>query len=101
LKDSYKTKLWVNDKAIALNPVVEEFLSHVSIGAVKSLKGVDTVHSVEIYQKQVDIEIKVDGNPVPLIAFPVKIIAGTLNGLATTLKGVDKIDTLLIKVQVN
>jgi hypothetical protein len=101
LKNSYKTKLWVNDKTIALNPFVEEFLSHISIGAVKSLKDVDTIHSMEIYQRQADIEIKVNGNPVPLIAFPVKIIASTLNGLASTLKGVNKIDTMLITVQVN
>jgi hypothetical protein len=99
--NSYKARLWVNDKPIELNPFVEEFVAHVSIGAVLSLKGVDAIHSVEICQKQADIEIKVDGNPIPLIAFPVKIIANTLDGLVSTLKGVDKINTLLITVQVN
>ncbi len=41
MKESYQTKLWVNNKDIDLHPFVEQFVAGTVTGGVRTLKGVD------------------------------------------------------------
>ena len=46
-----------------------------------------------------DISIKVNGRSVPLTEFPKDFIANTITGMLTSLKGVDEIKDVEIKIK--
>jgi len=98
MKESFKAKLWVNNISIDLNPFVEEFLSRTVAGAVRSLKGSEDMHDLELHLEQGRIKVVVDGNELPLTPFPNDIIANTVTGLVSTLKDVGEIESLKINI---
>jgi hypothetical protein len=100
MKKSFKATLKVNEKAIEMNPFVEEFLARTSVGAVSSLKGTEDVKSLEIHQKKGNVEITVNGKEIPLTPFPNDVISNTLVGMVSSLKGIDDIDSIDISVEV-
>jgi hypothetical protein len=100
LKLEYKAKMTVNTKTIEMNPFVESYVAHMSVGIVGSLKGVDYLSKIEIKQDGQEIKVIVNGDEIPLTPFPNDLIAGTLKGLLSSLKGVDEIKTLKILVDV-
>jgi hypothetical protein len=101
MKETYSAKLWVNGKPIAINRFVEQFMSHTTVGAVTSLKGGQSIHKLDIHQKNGNVEIKVNDTEVPLTAFPNDIISNTLLGMASSLKDVAAIDSIDISVEVS
>jgi hypothetical protein len=100
MKKSFKATLKVNEKAIEMNPFVEEFLARTSVGAVSSLRGTEDVKSLEIHQKKGNVEITVNGKDIPLTPFPNDVISNTLVGMISSLKGIDDIDSIDISVEV-
>jgi hypothetical protein len=100
MKKSFKATLKVNEKAIEMNPFVEEFLARTSVGAVSSLRGTEDVKSLEIHQKKGNVEITVNGKEIPLTPFPNDVISNTLVGMVSSLKGIDDIDSIDISVEV-
>jgi hypothetical protein len=100
MKKSFKATLKVNEKAIEMNPFVEEFLARTSVGAVSSLKGTEDVKSLEIHQKKGNVEITVNGKEIPLTPFPNDVISNTLVGMVSSLKGIDDIDSIDVSVEV-
>ncbi len=46
-----------------------------------------------------DISIKVNGKNVPLTEFPEEFIANTIKGMLSSLKGVDEIEDVEIKIK--
>ena len=100
MRAKFKAKLWVNKKAIEMNPFVEEFLAQTSLGAVSSLKGTEDIKSREISQEKGEVKITVNGNAILLNPFTNEIICNTLVGLMSSLKGVGKIESFDISVTV-
>jgi hypothetical protein len=100
MEESYQARLWVNKKPISMNRFVEEFLSHITIGAVTSLRGVENMRKLEIHQKKGNVEITVNDSEIPLTSFPNDIISKTLFGMVSSLKEVDDIDSIDISVEV-
>jgi hypothetical protein len=100
MKEIVKAKLKVNEKAIEMNPFVEEFLSRTTLGVASSLKGPEAINNLKIHQKKGNVEITVDGKEIPLTPFPNDIISSTLVGMVSLLKGVEDIDSIDISVEV-
>lgn len=89
-----RAKVLVNESPIELNEFVESYFAFVSIGIVKTLKGVDFVKKVEFHQEKGDVTVKVNGNEISITQFPNDIINSTLMGILAPLKGFDKVEQL-------
>ena len=86
--------------SIELNPFAERFLARTVVGAVSSLKGAENIRDLELHMERDDVKIVVNGNELPLASFPKEIITGTITGLVSSLKEVNKVDSLRVKVRV-
>lgn len=99
MEEKIEARLWVNGKPVELNPFVEETLAGTVAGALRSLKGVESIKSVELQVRQGAVTITVNGKTLTLTPFPNDIIAGTVTGFVSSLKGIDKIESLKIKLR--
>jgi hypothetical protein len=100
MEKRYKSQLSVNNEAIEMNEFTEEFLAHVTVGAVTTLKGVEYIRTIDVNQDRGDVVVKVNGEEIELTPFPNDVIANTLTGLVSTLKGIDKNNIAKIDVKV-
>jgi len=99
MKESYQTKLWVNNKDIELNPFVEQFLAGTVTGGVRTLKGVEAVRTVELKMVKKAVTLVVNGKALELTQFPNDIISSMVAGVVSSLKGVDRVDKLQIDIK--
>jgi hypothetical protein len=99
MEQSYQAKLWVNKKSIPMNRFVEQFLSHISMGAVSSLRGAENIQKLKIHQKKGNVQITVNDSEIPLTPFPNDIISNTLVGMISSLKDVADVDSIDINVE--
>ena len=95
-----KANLRVNKISIDMKPYVEELVARTVIGMVTPLRGAENMKDLKVYLEKGDVKITVNGNELAMTEFPNDIIANTLTGLASSLKDVDKIDSLDISVKV-
>lgn len=100
MKDSYETKLWVNNKDIELHPFVEQFVAGTVAGGVGTLKGVEAVRIVQLKMLNKAVTLAVNGRSVELTQFPNDILYSTVVGVVSALKGVDTVDNLQLDVKV-
>lgn len=101
MKDSFQTKLWVNNKDIDLHPFVEQFVAGTVTGAVRTLKGVDEIRTLEMKMVKKAVTLLVNGKKLDLTEFPNDILCNTVTGVVSSLKGVDKvIENLQLDVKV-
>jgi hypothetical protein len=98
MKENFKAKLWVNNVSIDLNTFVEEFLARTVAGAVRSLKGTEDMHNLELSLEQGHVKVIVNGSELPITPFPNDIIANTVTGLVSTLKDVGEIQSVKINI---
>jgi len=96
---NYDIELLVNNESIELTPFPAEFLSNVVIAAVSSLKDVDGVNTLELYEDDGNTKIVVNGDRVTLTTFPNDYVTNTINGLLSTLRGVETIKTVKIDIK--
>ena len=96
---NYDTKLLVNNEPIELTPFPAEFLSSVVIAAVSSLKDVDDIKTLELYEDEGNAKIVVNGERITLTTFPNDYVTNTINGLLSTLRGVETIKTVKIDIK--
>jgi len=99
MKGSFRGELKVNGISIEINPFVEEFLARTTVGAVSSLKEVEDIRSLKVYQKKGNVEITVNDKDIPLTLFPNDIISNTLVGMISSLRGIDDIDSIDIRIE--
>jgi hypothetical protein len=92
-------ELAVDKVSIKLNPFAERFLARTVVGAVSSLKGAESIRSLELSVEQSDVKLIVNGNELLLTPFPKETLTNTVTGLVSSLKGVGKIDSLKITVK--
>ena len=95
-----QARMKVNNKDIELNPFVESYVANVTLGVVRSLKGVDYLKKIEVRVDRNDVEILVNGGEVELTPFPQGVIASTLRGLVSALKGAEAAESINIHVDV-
>ena len=100
MEQNYRAWLKVNDKSVAMNRFVEEFISRITAGAVASLKGGEKIQNFEIHGRMSDTEISVNGTEIPLTPFPNDLIYNTLIGIISSLKDVGDIKSFDIRVEV-
>jgi len=101
MKESYETKLWVNNKDIELHPFVEQYVAGTVTGGVRTLKGVEGVRTVELKMLKRAVTLLVNGKSLELTQFPNEIICSTVTGVVSALKGVEKVvDSLQIDIKV-
>ena len=98
MEGSYKARLKVNQKPVAMNRFVEEFVARTMAGAVTSLKGAEDIRNLIIHQKKGNVEITVNGSEIPLTPFPNDIISNTLVGMVSALRDVEDIDNVDLSV---
>ncbi|MGB2800173.1 MAG: hypothetical protein WBC82_10090 [Dehalococcoidia bacterium] len=101
MKGNFEAKLEVNNISIDLSPFPEQFLARTVAGAVSSLREAENIESLELYLKQGDVTVIVNGNQVELMIFPNDLIASIVVVMVSSLKGVDKIDSLKISVKIS
>ncbi len=81
----------VNDIPIKLEKFAEAYVEQVTIGMLRSLKGVSDINNIKV---TIDTAGKVlvilNNTDFPLKDFAQKIFRSTYNGLLAPLKGVDK-----------
>jgi hypothetical protein len=99
MKENFRATLKVNEKAMEMNPFVEEFFARTTVGAASSLRGTEDIKNLKIHQKKGNVEITVNGKEIPLTPFPNDIISNTLVGMISSLKDVDDIDSIDISVE--
>ncbi len=101
MKEVFETKLWVNNKDIELHAFVEQFVAGTVAGGVRTLKGVETVRTVELRMLKRTVTLTVNGKALELTQFPNDILCSTMAGVVSSLKGVDRaIDSLQLDVKV-
>jgi hypothetical protein len=101
MKESFQTKLWVNNKDIELHPFVEQFVAGAVTGAVRTLKGVDEIRTLEMKMVKRAVTLAVNGKTLDLTQFPNDILASTVSGVVSSLKGVDTvIESLQLDIKV-
>ena len=100
MKKNFRATLRVNEKAIDMNPFVEDFLARTTLAAVSSLKGTEVIKNLKIHQKKGNVELSVNGKDIPLTPFPNDIISNMLVGMVSSLKDVDDVDSMDISVEV-
>ena len=99
MEKNLRAELEINNVSTELNPFVEEFLTRTVVGAVSSLKGVESIQNLELHLEQGDVKLSVNGNELHLSPFAKDIITNTIIGLVSSLRGVDKTDSLKIDVK--
>jgi len=99
MEGGFRTRLWINKADIELNPFVEDFLRRISIAAVSSLKGVETINTLDIQLVQDEVTVTLNDVELPLTPFPKDLISRTLKGLVSGLKGVDGIQRLRVYLE--
>lgn len=97
--DNVDIKLTVNNTAVELSEFPEELLANVVIAIVSTLKGVNKLKDLELYQEQDNVKLTINGNELTITTFPNDVIASTLKGLISTLKGVDEIENINITIK--
>ena len=101
MKESFQTKLWVNNKDIELHPFVEQFVAGAVTGAVRTLKGVDEIRTLEMKMAKRAVMLAVNGKTLDLTQFPNDILCSTVTGVVSSLKGVDTvIESLQLDIKV-
>ena len=94
MEDKIEARLWVNGKPVDLNPFVEDILAGTVAGALVSLKGAESIESVELQLQQRTVTVTVNGKELTLTPFPNDIIAGTVTGFVSSLKEIGRVGSL-------
>ncbi len=101
MKESYQTRLQVNDKDIELHPFVEELLGGIVTGGVRTLKGAEEPRTIELKAAGKSVGLVVNGQGLTLTQFPNDILLKTVKAVVSSLKGVDSVRSLQVDVKVS
>jgi hypothetical protein len=94
----YKTRLLVNGVNIDLNEFAHQYITKIVLCAVSMLKGGSEVKEL-LYTLEGEISsLTINNKPVPLSPFPRDALRETFKGVANSLRGVDKINSLRIEL---
>jgi hypothetical protein len=93
-----ETKLSVNNVRIELNEFSHQYVTKIVLCAVSMLKGGDQVKTLVFTLEGDKTGLVINDAIVPLSPFPRDALRGTFSGMASSLRGVDKINSLRIEM---
>jgi hypothetical protein len=95
---SLETKLFVDNVRIELNEFAHQYVTKIVLCAVSMLKGGDRVKTLVYTLDGNQTGLVINDVPIPLSPFPRDALRGTFSGVASSLRGVDKINSLRIEM---
>jgi hypothetical protein len=95
----YESELRVNDLQIDLNEFAHEYVTRIVLCAVSMLKGGADVKELSFNLEGNKPDLVINHKTVPLSAFPRDALVGTFTGMVSSLRGVDKVKRLQIRMK--
>jgi hypothetical protein len=95
----FETRLLVNDKGIDLNEFAHQYVTKIVLCAVSMLKGGTDVKDLVYTLEGGKTGLIINGAAIPLSPYPRDALRETFKGVALSLRGVDKIDSLKIEIK--
>jgi hypothetical protein len=96
---NYQTKLTINSAPVDLNEFAHGYVTRIVICAVSMFKGGENVEDL-LYTIHGKIsKLVINGQDVILSPFPNDALFGTITGMVSSLRGVNKLDTLKIEIK--
>jgi hypothetical protein len=99
MPDKFKTQLTVNDMPVELNEFAHQFITNIVICAVSILKGGEDVKTLNYSIVGSKIDLVINDKRIPLTPFPKAAVTGTITGMVSSLRGVNKIDNLILEIK--
>jgi hypothetical protein len=96
---NYQTKLIINSAPVDLNEFAHEYITRVVICAVSMFKGGENVKDLLYTIEGKESKLVINGKEVILSPFPNEALFGTVTGMASSLRGVNTVDTLKIEIK--
>jgi hypothetical protein len=88
----------VRGKTIPMNRFVAKYIEQISIGIVKSLDNTGEVNKLNLSVEGNVVNLILNGSIIPTNEFVNNIIAATLFGILSTLKGGEQADQVSIEI---
>jgi hypothetical protein len=96
---NFKTKLTINSNPVPLNEFAHMYVTRIVICAVSMFKGGENVKELYYSIKGQDSELVINDKPVILGLFTKPALFGTVTGMVSSLRDVNKIETLKIEIK--
>jgi hypothetical protein len=94
----FETRLFVNDALIDLNEFAHQYVTKIVLCAVSMLKGGNEVKDLLYTLEGEKTGLVINSVTVPLSPFPRDALRETFKGVASSLRGVEKINSLKIEM---
>jgi hypothetical protein len=95
---AFETSLFVNNIKIELNEFAHGYVTQIVLCAVSLLKGGKDVKTLVYSLDGNSSSLTINNLSVPLSPFPRDALRGTFSGMASSLRGVDKVNSLRIEM---
>jgi|WetSurMetagenome_2_1015567.scaffolds.fasta_scaffold404180_2 hypothetical protein len=95
----YDTSLLVNNTGIDLNEFAHQYVTKIVLCAVSMLKGGTDVKDLVYTLEGEKTGLTINAKAIPLSPFPRDALRETFKGVALSLRGVDKINSLKIEMK--
>jgi hypothetical protein len=96
---NYQTKLTINSVPVDLNEFAHGYFTRIVICAVSMFKGGENVQDLLYTIDGKKSKLVINGKAVILSPFPNAALFGTVTGMASSLRGVNTVDTLKIEIK--
>jgi hypothetical protein len=96
---NFKTKLTINSNPVDLNEFAHNYVTRIVLCAVSMFKGGENVKELYYSIKGQESELVINDIPVVLGSFTKPALFGTVTGMVSSLRGVNKVDTLKIEIK--
>jgi hypothetical protein len=93
-----ETSLFVNNIRLELNEFAHRYITQIVLCAVSMLKGGDQVKTLVFTLDGDRTSLVINDVSIPLSPFPRDALRGTFSGMASSLRGVDKVNSLKIEM---
>jgi hypothetical protein len=96
---AFETRLFINSEGIELNEFAHQYVTKIVLCAVSMLKGGEKVNSLVFTLDGSRTGLVINNISVPLSPFPRDALRGTFSGMASSLRGVNEINSLKIELK--
>jgi hypothetical protein len=96
---NYQTTLSVNTKAVPLNEFAHGYVTQIVLCAVSMFKGGENVKDLHYTINGKKTELIINDHPIVLGHFTHDALFGTVTGMVSSLRDVNKVDTLKLDIK--
>jgi hypothetical protein len=96
---NFKTKLTINASPVDLNEFAHGYVTRIVICAVSMFKGGENVQDLLYTIEGRESRLVINGKEVILGSFTRPALFGTVTGMVSSLRGVNKVDSLQIEIK--